>query len=218
MKLFLKFGLPALLVALSLSCNEGTNTLFEDIINDTPIQNNNQLGNTANVPSMTKIGSTYYAATGVIRYRADSDTTWYTLSLATGYHNTVATDGTNLYAGVVYDNGTGDLYQYVPGSGTITKVIIAADLKYIFRVKNFDNAVYASYEKTDGSYAVCKVTGTTGSELGGFVSLNTKSPLSDFVDPNPTTGSYIFFVTETNVYRWDNPSTITDVTPSSSYT
>jgi hypothetical protein len=203
-----------LFAALALSCNEGTNTLFDNIINDTPIRNNNQLGNTANVPAMTKIVTTYYAAVGKIRFRADSATIWDSLTLATGIHYTLATDGANLYCGV-FDgpdgSATGHLYQYNPGTAETTVVNIAG-LKSIVKVKNFGSNVYASYKKTDNTYSLWSIT--TGLELPGLGALNLTAPIVDFVFD----GVNVLFVCGTSVYMGSTMgSTAFDNLPSNPY-
>ncbi|MBN2353964.1 MAG: hypothetical protein JXD23_15430 [Spirochaetales bacterium] len=193
------------LVALSFSCNEGTNTLFDNIIHDTQVSDNNQLGNTAKVPSITKFNGDYFAATGVIRWRNEGDTVWSTLTLASGLHNTVATDGvTYLYAGILYNDGTGSLYQCsnptsAPSSGSIS----VTDLKNILKIRNFGSStpydVYASYGKTDGTFSICNISGTTATEDPGVAGISPS--LTDSINNFDYQGGTLYFVSGTKVYR-----------------
>jgi hypothetical protein len=205
MKTLYRFGLVAVLIALFLSCNEGTNTIFENIINDIPVNNNNQLGNTSNVLGMTKLGSNYYAVTGVLRSRSETGTIWDSATPVPGFYNSIATDQVNnLYIGSIQADSTVPLFQYNPTTKAWSPVTISG-LQSIVKVKNFGGNVYASYKKTDNTFSICSVSGALGTEIISGLA----SSIDDFV----YTGTYVFFVSGSAVYRWDSSPAILDITP-----
>src|SRR3989304_3703815 len=99
-------------VLLFFSCSEGLYTIFNNIVDDTPITDN-QLENNLNVMAMGKTTSNnYYIACGDMRRRSDSGIDWSRISVSGGIHNTLAVDGNIIYVGVVYTDGIGKLFSY----------------------------------------------------------------------------------------------------------
>jgi hypothetical protein len=209
-KIFLCVILPFCLF----SCNEGMNSIFYNVVNDNLI-NDSDLSNTIWVYGMVRLGTTYYIAAGKIHYRDVASSSWSSFTITSGIHNNIATDGTNLYIGVAYGDGTGGLFCYnpaLPPSPTNPQSVDigGSTAKYAVLVKDFGGDVYVSVAYNDGTYSLRSIDG-----LGGLTSTEVAwtaglpDCISDF-----TVGGSITIVSGHHVYN----GSITDIAPNSGYT
>jgi hypothetical protein len=192
-----------LIILLFFSCSEGLNTIFDNIANDNQITNRS-LDDDLYVMAMTKYdpgtGDHYYIACGDIRSRAATGGHWPGVSgFPSGIKNTVAADGTDLYVGIVYDNGTGNLFRL--GSPTVP-ILNPLVVKNVVKVKNTGGIIYAAYQKTDTNktYSVCD---SGGAEVGWVGAMSLTDSIDDFDNNSGTlaivSGSYVYLGNNTDI-------------------
>jgi hypothetical protein len=204
MKHMIKMILILFVPAFLLSCSEGLNTLFDNIVNDNLIDDN-ELDNTISVTGMVKLGTRYYITAGKIRTRDEASTNWSSFSVATGIHNYITTDNTNLYITVLRDNNTSGLYRYLPGGpATIDEVNFAPAAMNVGKVKNCGGQIYISVRKLDNTYSLYQVSGLSANEVAAT---NSAAPILDF-----TSNGGLCYTTGHNVFVGG-----TDVAPNPAY-
>jgi hypothetical protein len=212
-KIFLYVILPFCLF----SCNEGMNTIFYNVTNDNLI-NDSDLSNTISVYGMVRFENPsprYYIAAGNMYSRETADNSaWSIFSLTSGIHFTIATDNvTYIYVGIRHTDDTFDLYWYdpvTPASNVVTFPAGPPSMASILQVKNCGGVVLASAKKTDNTYSLYTITGTTATEVPFVASLNLTTFISDFTaQGGPTT-----IATGTHIYRGNT----TDIAPDSGRT
>jgi len=182
-------------LAVGLGCYEGPYTIFENITNDDPISDN-ELDNKLDVPQMTATTDYYYIACGKLRRRPKTGTSWETIAVS-GFVNTVAASGTDVYAGAIQSDGTGKLYRYSETSGL--SEITLTDIDQILRLKNIDGSIISSCRYNSENYGLYNVV--SSSNLIEDIS----EPITDFTANN-------YFTTISHIYN--NSKTIIDPTSS----
>jgi len=190
----LKLCIGLILLAGMLSCDDGLSTLFTTIQNDTKISDSG-LENNISVLDMglVTIGPDqyYYIACGNVRRRpvTGNGSDWGSVSTgANGIANTLATNGTVIYAGVVNDNAVGTVRYFNGTIWDVTPTALPADFKQAVNIKynSGSGQFYISYLKDDNTYSITN---------GGFVDqgYSFPTPVTDMVDDNN-------FVTGGSVY------------------
>ncbi|HEQ71043.1 MAG TPA: hypothetical protein ENN69_01010 [Spirochaetia bacterium] len=177
MKFFGKIIPVLFILGLALSCEEGLYTVFDNVVNDDPIDDNS-LSNEISVTAMTEYGTDYYIATGKLRRRQISGGGWSSVSIGTsGFVNSVAANGSAVYASIVKNDGTGLLWNATspPGSAVGT---LPAGLKNVLKVKNIGGQILISIQMNDGSFTLYNVS-TSSSIATGLT-----APITDFTNGN----------------------------------
>ncbi|MBN1524778.1 MAG: hypothetical protein JW904_09855 [Spirochaetales bacterium] len=187
-------------ILLIFSCTDGLTTIFENINNDVLIQDN-ALDNELNIMGIAQDATSYYIACGKLRTRLFGEASWSNVDTgSSGIHNTLVSNGTDVYAGVVDDTGIGTLR--VLSGGTWSPAATPANFQQAGRMKYISGVYLMSYFKDDGTYSLA-VNFTENATVNG---LDLATPVTDML-PGP-----IFTVGNT-VYNNG-----TDVTPNTAYT
>lgn len=174
------------------SCYAGPYTLFENVVNDDPIADN-ELDNKLDVTQIAATATNYYITCGLLRAKPIAGGGWSTINLGGGFANTVAVRNTDVYVGVVYTNGTGRLYVYHEGTGIVDPPLtlpgVGADLNQVVKLKNVGGNIIASIRiQSTGLYTLYNVT------AGSAIVSGIADPITDFTNNN-------YFVAGNNVYN-----------------
>lgn len=180
-----------MILFISLSCQEGPYTIFENIVNDDPIKDY-ELDNKLNVMQIAATTDNYYIACGKLMRNAKTSSPphWTSIGVGGGFVVAVAVAEPYIFAGIVNDDGTGKLV-YVDEDNLALGVtdITPGSVDQIVKLKTLGGGVVASVRYTDGTFRLYDISVGSQTQIG---SIAVTDPIIDFTE----NGTYCITATD----------------------